>query len=504
MNNKSELCYAHSIKMDEELIDNTPSGNDEDEVAETDVRNDIDENETPPDEYDYFTPALCYVGLLAHNTEPSHVYSASKVCRLFNQILEPRIGSASLALVLSILLPFENHWTSKSVLICRRISKQVQQAVDHSLVEVQPNCFVGNFTFQDETKMQSFLEHAQQISANGNAVLIKCFRFSSLHDRSWRLSLQLLENYGHSLCDFKTVVKVGDPRLLQALGFLQNISHLNVVFWTNCDDNFDVSRMAPFPPLPKLKRLSLLYFNNQELTKAAPFFYTILQTYGAQLEKFSCSEKVILSGFTSDNLSSLLPNLMRLRINHLYSESTPVFRILAKVSLPKLEELCLQFREDFSDENVELWKAAFQAFDNFSGSLKKLAFIKYDHWPSAPHYSFNNAALSELAVTHEVFPNLKELALSASHLDSPMWPLFYRRFPNLERLCFREDYDMNYPKPENSHVFERDFFPNFPNLQYILWPRQDNKFYSVFWGKKYYLYSRNGKNYEVFRNRWWH
>ncbi|CAL8070757.1 unnamed protein product [Orchesella dallaii] len=420
--------------------------------------------------YDYVTPVLAvdvWPTILSYVTEKKDLESVMNTCQLFHDILQPR---AFTELILPLLL-LKRTIPSESLLACRGINQYTKSFVETTRFTLSP-WYLNVIFFHD---LDVFIrESLPNLPLNVNPFVCKRAVLHAYSSADLQNFLLLTKNYGSNLNRLflcvdmtRAVVLESLEMLLQVLNHLPKIQILDLDlkdFRTTPVENEEDLVISPFifPALNSFSELTMRFCNtpagidnSDNISPFIPqFIQNFFQSYGPQLDSFSCDVSMLNVGIPPEFFTSTLPNIKQFEMKFT-TPSINTLDTIAQFRFPKLESLILR-RCPFS---IPFSPALLRILQNFGNSVTDLNYedreqIDLDQFAiedlkplskitKLTIYWRCNDSTALWLVLHVVLPNLKYLKFQSKDLhDGAVVPGYNRRqayfnmFPQLEKLIW--------------------------------------------------------------------
>ncbi|CAL8070645.1 unnamed protein product [Orchesella dallaii] len=433
-----------------------------------------------PAEYDYFTPVLSvdvWPTILSYVKQKKDIESALNTCQLFHDILHPR---AFTELILPLIL-LKSNLPSQTVLNCRGINHHTKSTVENVLFHTYPPWFYPGMTYIED--LDNFITKSlPNYPLNLNPFVWKRVTLEAFVPQQLQDILNLTRNYGAKLTQLELyvdVTRVTHNEQLEILRmFLQafnNISQIKILtlnirdfpldgfpFLEPLDGMENGEHQVPAFIFPKLNSLSDLTINFNEILDvlrlnyispmAYQFMQNMFQTYGPQLDSFSCNNLMFDSGFKANFFSSSLANIKQFTID---MPSIQSFDTVAQFKFPKLERLILTRHHS---KKIPFSPFLFRMLENFGDTLMELQFEDFGE------IQLDMIALDDL----KPLLKLTKLTIYSKSFDTCLWSIFQIILPNLICLKFQPKGRLE-ETPVPGYNIRQGYFNMFPRLEKLIW-----------------------------------
>jgi len=386
--------------------------------------------------------------------------------------------------------------SKQDILLCRRVSKPMKEAVDEQLSANRPRWLREKTWLRWGVNAENFLARAPEFIIDGQVSTLlsrnvqlnvwddenlfsRAMVFLKLHGK-WIRKLQFVINPNEDIPQPRVWIEM----LIECLNQVPSLQSLNfdVEGW-NGDEasleqwkNYVPPTVAQFPPLTSLTELgSIRNEDNFDLPPPRKFFQPIVDAYGSQLLKLTLDPFLFSDNDCLDIVTENVANLRVLEIEGT-DDVENVLPVLSQLNLPHLEVI------KFDVNDLEINEAFLSALIPFQSNLKELDLRLI--------LGVSDDGLKNISL---YFPKLEQLTIDTYCLEifRDVWNFLKAvGFPSLEKIRVRRFWsDIEFPGDDDIGKME-DFFVEgdeegkanerytpfsvFPNLKVFQWERSFN------------------------------
>ncbi|CAL8138810.1 unnamed protein product [Orchesella dallaii] len=271
------------------------------------------------DHYDYFSPALmdCWPSVVGNLTAPGDFVSLANTCRPLNSLLQVKLASLVLPIVIK-----KGYLSRNSLLSTRRLNKESRQAVDDYLIgpsfKSKHAWLSSAFRLETKAEITRFLEKFAECPLK-NGLPSKLLRLGVYDTESLDLVADLLQRHGTHLKNFGVELFFAENisriclSLTQLMSLVPNAQSL--LFKMGIRSGYDHRYPDPIeislPPLKTLTNLTLV----AQTPGLTPLLEKIVHVYGPQLKELSLHPH--LTGYEIKVSNWHLDNLTKLEVSNI-------------------------------------------------------------------------------------------------------------------------------------------------------------------------------------------
>jgi len=233
------------------------------------------------------------------------------------------------------------------VLLCRRVSKSMKEAIDEELLKQEPEWLVNKTVFLYSDDVENFVVRAREFIKDGNVstLLSKSVKIFVNTTLPFSVAQKLLQEHGKWIRHLKFNFFLIDERLdaswwmemlIACLNFAPSLEFLGLVYDRH-DDNEDEQEenaevmnwivlacwnslvpppVSHFPPLKLLTKIFIdIDIDDFELTPPTNFFNPIFAAYGSQVSELSYQPNVLYQVEGAMVLNHYFNNLKELELS---------------------------------------------------------------------------------------------------------------------------------------------------------------------------------------------